>query len=342
MRGRKQALGIVAAALLAGVATAGAQEPDWGSMSYTQHSAYQAVDADGFGTFPVGAGPVKMQGIILHDPADMLDTTPGAPVYMGGQWQLFVQAVEPGDSGGTCLWMGQYIGKIYGTHPEGSYSDAEWLAELDRLNHDPTTGRPFQPGDWVEVRARAPGLHYKGKTNINEQHFNVPEADFDVHLLEANHGLPAPPWLRLDDLKDEYNDFIFDDQRLVGPERYQGTLVRILDVEFVNTIGWGPGAELTITDGVGRTFRVMLGLGAGFGTHDPPTEPFDLIAIMDQEDDNGDDGLKEGYRLWVTDYDGIQFVRPVPALSPWAIGVMTLLTAVAGVMRIRRLRHATQ
>ena len=86
----------LAAVMLAGAATAGAQEPDWESMSYTQHAVYQAVDANGFGTFPVEAGPVKMQGILLHDPADMLDTTPGAPAFMGGQWQLFVQAVGPG------------------------------------------------------------------------------------------------------------------------------------------------------------------------------------------------------------------------------------------------------
>ena len=289
-----------------------ADEPDWGSIPYTPHAEYQAVDADGFGTFPL-TGPIKMRGVILNRSETMLDSTPGASGWLGGLWQVYVQTVDTGDFGGTACWMGQYIGRIMGTHPEGSYSDVEWQAELDRLTHDPVSGHEFQPGDLVEIRARAPGLHYNGKSNVNEQHSNDPAADFDVYLIEADYGLPMPTVLSLADLKDGNDDFIFDPDRLVGPEHYQGSLVRINDVDWVSTGGWQPDGELEIQDGTGRTFPVKLGLGDGYSTYDPPAGPFDVIGILDQEDTNNGDGYLDGYRLWlVEDYDGNGVVLPAP------------------------------
>lgn len=294
---------LVALVPLVAVIPARADDPNWPAMAYTPHADYQAVDADGFGTFPL-TEPVKMYGVILNDFADMLDPAPGATAYMGGQWQIYVQAVADEDFGGTACWMGQNIGKLMGTHPEGSYSDEEWLAELDRLNYDPDSGYAFQRGDLIEIRARAPGLAYRGKTNVNEQHSNNPAADFDIYLLEADYGLPTPEPITLSDVKDDNDVFIFDATRLVGAEHYQGTLVRVNDVGFASTDDWGPGGELTLTDDNGHTLPVLLGRGGGFSVYDPPSAPFDIIGIFDQEDENSDDGYLDGYRLWVMNYDG--------------------------------------
>ncbi|MFH1747580.1 MAG: dockerin type I domain-containing protein [Planctomycetota bacterium] len=288
-----------------------AGEPDWESMPYTPHSEYQAVDADGFGTFPL-TDPVRMRGVIVNRPEDMLNGAPAAPGYLGGLWQIFVQTADDDDFGGTAGWMGQYIGKIVGNHPDGSYTDEEWLAEIARLSFDPVSGHEFQPGDLVELRARAPGLAFRGKTNINEQHSNDPAADFDIYLLEADRGLPTPAVLSLADLKDADDEFIFDPDRLTGCEHHQGTLVRFNDIEFVDTAEWGPDAELVIQDGTGRTFPVKIGLGDGFGTYEPPPAPFDIIGILDQEDYNSDDGNKDGYRLWVMYYTGNGYIIPEP------------------------------
>lgn len=282
-------------------------DPDWSTMPFTTHEAYQAVNSNGFGTFPT-ISPVKMKGVILNHPRDMLDVATGADPFMGGQWQVFIQAAEAGDFGGTAMWMGQYIGKVSGNHPDGSYTDAEWLAELDRLSRDPAAGRLFRPGDLVEVRARAPGLFFRGKTNINEQHQKTPEADFDIVLLEAGHGLPEPHEVALADLKDASNKFIFDATRATGPEHYQGAAVRFSNVSFTDPQAWGPGAGLAVQDGSGRTFPVVLGRSDGFIRYPPPIAPFDIVGILNQEDADESDGYKAGYHLWVMDYDGEDFV----------------------------------
>ncbi|MCK4342380.1 MAG: hypothetical protein KAY37_11735 [Phycisphaerae bacterium] len=298
----------VAAVVVAG--TAWADEPDWETMPYTTHAAYQAVDADGFGTFPT-TDPIKMRGVIINKPEEMLDGTPSAPAFLGGQWQIYVQTGDEGDFGGTACWMGQLYGNLPWVPPDQSYTDEEWLAELDRLNHDPASGHEFRPGDLVELRARAPGLHYAGKSNINEQHSKNPTLDFDVLLLEADYGLPTPMLLSLSHLKDVNDEFIFDPTRATGCEHYQSTLVRLNNVTFIDTADWGPEADLELTDGL-LTFPVRLGLGAGFTDYGPPSGAFDIIAILDQEDDNDADGYKHGYRLWVLNYTGNDCILPEP------------------------------
>lgn len=318
-------------------ASSAAAEPDWVSIALTPHAAYQAVDASGAGTFPVStSGPIRLRGVLLNDPANMLDPSPGAAGFLGGQWQVTIQATEPGDSGGTTLFMGQYVGKVMGNHPGGSYTNAQWSAELLRLNHDPATGRQFRAGDLVEVRARAPGLFFSGKTNINEQHSIDPAADFDVHLVEAGYGLPAPEVVELAALKDRSNQSLFAPDRLSGPERYQGTLVRLNGVRFADTSGWGPGAHLAAMDNGGRSIDVLLGRGAGFSIYGPPvgetgTGRIDIIGILDQEDTNGADGWRDGYRIWVMDYAGSAVVVPEPATCA--------LLAAAGGFFTRRKRN---
>jgi len=287
-------------AIATGATAAHAADPDWMSLPYTTHAAFQAVDSSGAGTFPLDA-PVRMWGTVLNRSEAMLDGTPSTPGFLGGQWQIYVQATEPGDFGGTACYLGQLYGNFPFNPPEESYSDAEWLAEVDRVTHDPDTLRLFQPGDAVEIRARAPGLFFNGKTNINEQHLKDPAFDFDVVLLEADRGLPTPTPLTLADLKDANDDFIFDASRATGCEHYQASLVRINGVQLT-TGTWSSNSTYAITDGV-RTFPILLSRGAGFDTYAPPAGTFDVVAILDQED--GVSGGVAGYRLWVTrDYDG--------------------------------------
>lgn len=283
-----------------------AQDPDWAAMTYTLHRDYQAVDADGNGTF-LTTGPVKMRGVITNWSQTMLKGDAGSDPFMGGQWQIGVQVVDADDFGGTVLWMGQNVGKIHGGHPATSYTDAEWRAEVDRVSHDPVTGRLFRPGDLVEIRARAPGLFHNGKTNVNEQHVDLPEADFDVVLLQANYSVPEVQTVALGDLKDGSDQFIFDATRATGPEHYQGRLIKLEGVRF-GAGTWAPGQTMTITDGAGRTFPLLLGLGSGFTLYAPPTGTFDVVGVLDQEDGTGEDGYKGGYRLWAMDYDGAAFV----------------------------------
>src|SRR3990172_7559274 len=104
---------------------------------------------------------------------------------------------------------------------------------------------------------------------------------------------PRPELVGLDELKDAADAFIFDQTRATGGEHYQSRLIKIEGVHFVDADGWGPNAELAITDGV-KTLPLKLGRGNGiYAGSNNLTEPFDVIGIMDQENTN----LKGGYRL---------------------------------------------
>ncbi len=304
-------LSLLATATVVAIAASVLADPDWQSLPYTTHADYQAVDANGFATFPLGS-PVRVRGVIIADPANLLDPTPGAPYLLGGQWQLHIQTTDPNDFGGIACWIGQFYGNLPFVDPNEVYDEAAWLAELDRVSHDPNTGHPFAVGDLVEVRARVPGLNFAGKTNINEAHNTLAGANFDVLLIEASHGVPTPTVITLADVKDESDAFIFDATRQTGAERHQCELVRINDVKFVDVDAWGPDVELHVTDGTGRTLPVLLGRGDGFEVFPPPTGTVDLIGIFDQEDLVSADGYKDGYRLWITHYTGSGCVLPEP------------------------------
>lgn len=66
---------------------------------------------------------------------------------------------------------------------------------------------------------------------------------------------------------------------------------------------WGPGELITVVDADGLTFPVYLGIGDGFVRYAPPTGTIDVIGILDQEASSYMI-CKDGYRLWVPDYDG--------------------------------------
>jgi len=266
------------------------------------HRQVQAVDEDGFGTHLdlYTLNKVTVEGIILNRPDFMLDATPNedAPFGPGASWQIYIQG-EGDDHAGTAVWMGQCYDNIPGG--DGTYTNQEWLDEIYRLSHDPLTGYEYAPGDRVKVT----GLlkFYTGKTNINERLSSDPSNDLTIELVEAGAGLPQPEVITLDDVKDGNDNFIFDSSRLSGCEYYQGRLVKINNVSFVDSNSWGPDAEMEITDGQ-KTFPVKLGIGWGIrpGSNNL-TEPFDVVGIFDQESVSYI-VCNDGYRIWVTNYDG--------------------------------------
>jgi hypothetical protein len=265
------------------------------TVAQVTHSQFQAVNDAGEQVY-TATDKVILEGIVLHNPADLLDPTADDTITelynISGQWQIFFQG-EGDDHAGTAVWMGQLYNNLPWIALDGGYTNEEFIAELSRIN-----AAQFCPGDRIRVTGYY--LSYKGKTNINEQHNKNPDHDFTIELLERGVGIPKPEVVTLDELKDDNDNFIFDSTRLTGCEYYQARLLKIEDVWFVDPNGWGPNATLTITDGV-KTFPVKLGRGNGIyaGSYNL-SEPFDIIAIMDQDSSD----LISGYRLWVTNYDG--------------------------------------
>ncbi|MBN2505503.1 MAG: hypothetical protein JXQ71_02295 [Verrucomicrobia bacterium] len=279
------------------------------------HLNLQAVTTNGTSAW-TAVFPFTLRGVLLCDTDEMLDPTPDFIPYggsedngkMGAQWQVFLQAVSPGDRGGTACWMGQN----YGNQPwirnsELSYTNEAWVAEILRLNFDPSSLHPFRAGDLVEVTARQ-SLFYGGKRNINEGHDIDPVFDFDIRLVTASFGLPEPEVITLADVTEPGGTAgdpatwlpIFDPTRATGAEHYQGMRVRINGLTLLTTNGWSAtnawgGRQCTVTDGAGRFFALRhprYSLGAA------PAQPFDAIGIFNQESGSGGQGTN-GYELFV-------------------------------------------
>jgi hypothetical protein len=266
------------------------------------HWEFQAVHADGSSSFD-DSGPwhVVLEGILLNNPEKWLDPTADPTVeqwFMGGEWELFVQG-EGDDHAGTACWMGQNYGNGPG---DENYTNEEWLSEICRLNHDPNTRYVFRAGD--RIRVTGTYLFYAGKLNINENHEVDPFFDFKVELVKPAVGLPQPEEISISDLKDASNNDIFDSNRLTGGEYYQSRLVRIEDANIIDPENWEPGKTVTITDSSGRTFPVLLCLGAGISRYDCPTGKIDVVGILDQKGAGYPPDATKGYRLLVLDYDG--------------------------------------
>ncbi len=265
------------------------------SVARVTHREFQAVNGSGEQTYNA-TQKVILEGIVLHNPADMLDPTPderiAEPFNLGGQWQLSFQG-EGEDHAGTAVYLAQLYDSLPWIMPGGGYSNAQFLAELARLN-----AAQFCVGNRIRVTGYF--LSYKGKMNINEQHNNNADHDFTIEVLERGVGLPRPEVVSLDELQDDQDRFVFDPARLVGGEYYQGRLIKTEDVNVVDAKGWGPGGNLTITKGT-KTFPLKLGRGNGiYAGSFNLNQPFDVIGILDQESTD----LRSGYRLYVMNYDG--------------------------------------
>ena len=273
----------------------------------------EAVDTNGFSTW-AGSYPLTVMGVILNDPGEMLDATPnfipwnnGASAYqLGGQWQVFVQAVLPGDRGGVECWMAQDYGNLPWEPHDGSdsYTDSAWMAETNRVSHDPVTGYAFRKGDLVTVIANG-SLFYGGMQNINEEHSTDPAYDFSFSLVCSNYGLPAPEVISLSsvistNLSPTGHYDIFDPTRATGGEHWQGMRVRINGLTLVTTDGWNTNSDwstryCTATDGEGRQFPLIHPL---YDLGPAPTNQFDATGVFLQESGSGTDGTF-GYELFV-------------------------------------------
>jgi len=252
----------------------------------------QSVNSSGVGNHPdlTTSNKVTVEGIILNNPSFMLSAEPNEnSAGVGGQWQIYIQG-DGNDHAGTAIWMGQVYDHVWGG--DGTYTNEQWLSEIYTLSHDQATGYELAAGDKVRVT----GLlkYYNGKTNINERHSTEEDNNIIIELVEPAVGLPKPEVINLSDVKDFNDNDIFDATRLSGGEYYQGQLVRINNVSFVEE-NWGPGNTAVITDSTGRTLPVIYGIGFGFNKVCNLAEEFDVIGIFDQE------GV---YRLWVCNYDG--------------------------------------
>ena len=317
---------VIICAILSGIPIRAA-EPDWDSLAYTPISQMQSINGNGT---PAWSVPIvqpddqqayKLRGVVLNNPGVMLNCDPdyqeGPMWYMGGQWQIFVQAVAcsgdatnnpelVGDFGGVAVWMGQNYGnhEWYYGYWSYNYSDEEWLAEVNRVNLpiDTSTGNPttepLRPGDLIEIHARG-GLHYKGKFNVNEQHDNDPALDFDIFILERGLELPVAE-ICLDDIKNSDDTFIVDVTRAQGGEFYQGQNLVLQGVRITNPEQWGQIDPekgqlyiINVTDGV-RNFDIKLGENSLFDGTTAPEGLLDISGIGDQ--DSWD--LLGGYRMW--------------------------------------------
>ena len=279
------------------------------------HSNLQAVTATGTSAWN-GTVPFTLRGVMLCDTDEMLDSTPqflpwndGANLLqLGAEWQVTIQAVAPGDRGGTTCWMGQCYGNMpWLRDSDFSYANEAWVPEVLRLNFDPSSLHQFRAGDLVEITARQAEF-YGGKRNINEAHDIDPAANFEVRLVTANCGLPTPEVITLADVVQPGGSAsdaqswpaIFDQTRATGGEHWQGMRVRINGLLLVTTNGWNPtnlwGARVcTATDGQGRYFTLRhprYALGSA------PTNKFDAVGIFTQESGSGVQGTN-GYELFV-------------------------------------------
>ena len=231
----------------------------WGDATVAEvtHRQFQAVNGAGEQTY-TATQTVTLEGIVLHNPADMLNPTPDDTITqmynMGAEWQLFFQG-EGDDHAGTAVYMSQLYSNLPWIMPGGGYSNAKFIAELTRIN-----AAGFTVGDRIRVTGWF--LSYKGKYNINEQHNNNPDHDFTIELVARGVGVPKPEVVSLDELKTDQDQFVFDPTRLVGGEYHQGRLIKIEDVNVVDAKVWGPNATLTVTNGK-KTLPVKLGRGNG-------------------------------------------------------------------------------
>ena len=285
----------MAGLLALGAATA------FGQTSIMTHWELQSVNSTGYTAWAESptSFPFAIRGVIVNDPEEMLDPTydPAATAmgYTGGMYQVFFQAVDAGDRGGTALWMVQNYEAMGAWIPAGNDYDADWTNEMRRVMVD-ANGRKFRKGDLIEVTAHK-ALFYNGKCNVNENHRIAPSYDFAVVLVKANAGLPQAEALTLADLKNADDSAIFDATRATGGEHWQGMRVRLDGLRLATTNGWGKtnwAARIcTATDGAGRTLPLRMPL-TDLGAPPATSAWFSAVGILNQEN-----GYTNGYELFV-------------------------------------------
>jgi hypothetical protein len=334
--------------------TSVAQAVDWNTIPVIQHKDFQAVNANGSSAYASNGFPVRFVGVVLNNNEDWLDPTSrycteaGHEWDMGAQAEFYIQAVnldgtpwDPkpsatfNDFGGTSNWIGQnygnhvwhYDSEDYDINSQPwNYTQSAWYSELDRLKlYRPgtslTNSQLIRAGDLVEVRARA-GLAYAGKMNVNESHNNSSNFDFEVVVLDKNHGLPTAEKLTLSNLENSQSVFNFDPTRATGGEHYQSTLVTIEDVRLADASKWGTDSDLTLNDATGRTMTVHLGFNDSFTTVAAPMGYFDVTGILDQYSETGG---RDGYQLLVMNASDFVAVPEPMSIVLLACGLLAIL-----------------
>ena len=318
--------------------------PSVGRADDTLHNAYQAVNSSGTSTW-TATGAITMTGVVINNPGDMLyySDDSSSPYYSTSpQWQVYFQASEDakindGDFGGTAMYMRRY-------HPMSStdlFPGTDWADEISRLNYPlyDVTGtevaEPLRRGDLIQVTANAPGMFFGGKKNINTEHkgtSTVYESGesyedylFSIVILQRDVELTASD-IELSDLKDENNDFIFDEDRDEGCEHYQGSLVHLDNLLLVDPANWALDGEVTVTQN-GLTFGMKLGIDPDLLSVDANSlenTPFSVTAILDQETPRTGP-FTESYRLWLTNAGDLIVAVPEPGTVVLAIVAMLAL-----------------
>jgi hypothetical protein len=301
------------------------------------HSQLQALEYDGSAYVSHWTAehptrlmyPVELVGVVINNPGDMCNSSNS---IAQPEWQVFIQAtndaVASGDFGGTALYMRKHI-------PWASaqdYTDSEWTSEINRVMYSGSDGKSLSYGDIVLVQAKAPGLDYNGKFNINEQHMKSSDYDFSITVLQRGIA-PTAADITLADLKDSSDNFIFDTTadsngvltRASGCERYQGSLVHLdnLLLSSGSVSSWAASGTVVVKQG-GRTFNMALGLDPeilSINAAELATMPFSMTAILDQDGANN-----SGYYLWLTNAANMSVVpEPGSVLLLVAAGCTGLL-----------------
>jgi hypothetical protein len=318
-----------AAVLVTFVATWACHLPANAGFTPTLHSSLQAVTANGSSAWPGPQGAdISLIGVVINNPWDMLNYSDSAS---SPQWQVYIQAIDGSDFGGTALYMRKYsyMGPSY------NYDSLGWYQEMDRLNHPNGVGAPLQRGDVIRVDARAPGQFYGGKYNINEMHSNDPNNNFDITVLQRG-VTPVATAITLSYLKDASNSFIFDSTRATGCEHYQGSLVHLDNLSLVDDPSkWVLDGTVTVRQG-NLTMPLKLGLHPELLSIAPTQDTrFSLTAILDQEDSGSP--YIDNYRLWLTNASDLTVVPEPGTLALVLCGGMLMYPVVR-----RRMKHATE
>ncbi len=301
------------------------------NYEYTTFSALEAINDDGSSAYG-GSGSITAYGIVINNPEDMINYSNYRYrknyFWDSTEWQVFVQAL-PGstydgrtldskDFGGAALYM--RVDNPFVSDDSDYYDQSEWTSEMNRVNCVNGSSK-LKYGDVVKITANVPGLFYKGKYNINEDHqTNSSSYDFNIEILD--NTTPVAETITLAKLKDDDNRYIFDDSRDTGCERFQGSLVHLEGLTLDSAASaWTQNGTVVVRQG-DRTFNMKLGLDSDLTSDDTLAKlasSFNITAVLDQDSDAGAataenlkqvDGSTGGYRLWLTSADMLTVPEP--------------------------------
>ncbi len=219
----------------------------------------------------------------------------------------------------------------YGNPATSNFSPSDWATEVTRIG-----ASTLNVGDVVLVQAKAPGLFYNGKYNINTQHNTSPDYQFSITKLGQTITPTATP-ITLSDLEsapvtlsnmNATSNYIFDYTRATGDEHYQGSLVHLNNLLLTDPGDWGLGNTVLVSQG-SLTFPMQVGLDPGLSLLDPnslASHPFSVTAILDQE--GGD--YQAGYSLWLTSASNLSTVPEPGSLALLVMAGLTVLVLAHG------------